>query len=374
MTAPPQRPTAPSTSLPPSRGITLRRFLPRLGASVVVAGLFWYLMRRGGVPVVPPASAFASVRWWTLGVYFLSLFVVQWFRAYRWDYLLRPIARVPTSRIIAIAWVGFFAIMMLPLRMGEVVRPVLLRRDGKISGSAAMGTIAAERVLDGLFVALVLAATLVLVPHPDLRGATFGGFDIANVPRAGFLTVLIFSGALVTLALFLVARRFMEDVTRKVVGLVSKRLAERLARMVGDLADGLRSLPDPKLMVPFMAQTAIYWGVNGLGMWFLGWGCGLDMTPGQGFAVMGVLAMGILLPAGPGLFGTFQLSVFLALRMYFSQEVVVGPGSAYVFLMYAAQFVFQTLTGVGALWFGHIDPRDALDGESREVASATSQG
>jgi len=363
VTAPPSAspPSPQLSSKAPPRTLTLARFVPRLIGSLLVAGLFWLLMSRGGVPVVPSRSAFAGVQWWTVGVYFASLFVVQWFRAYRWDYLLRPIARVPTSRIIAIAWVGFFAIMMLPLRMGEVVRPVLLRRDGRISGSAAMGTIAAERVLDGLFVAILLAATLAFVPHPDLRGVRFGAFPVENVVRAGYVTVAVFSAALVTLALFLVARRFMERLTRAVVGLVSPRLAERLSRMVGDLADGLRSLPDPKLMAPFLAQTAIYWGVNGLGMWFLGWGCGLPMTPGQGFSVMGVLAMGILLPAGPGLFGTFQLSVFLALRMYFPQETVVGAGAAYVFLMYAAQFVFTTLTGVGALWFGHIDPREALE-------------
>lgn len=357
-------PATPSTAPGKSPGapITLRRLLPRLVASLAVAALFVLLMARGGVPVLPPRTAFAQVQWWTVAVYFLSLFVVQWFRAYRWDYLLRPIAKVPTSRIIAIAWVGFFAIMMLPLRMGEVVRPILLRRDGKISGSAAFGTIAAERVLDGLFVALLLLATLALVPHPDLRGVSFGGIPVSGVPRAGFITAAVFACALVTLALFLVARRQMEALTRAVVGLVSPRLAERLSRMVGDLADGLRSLPDPKLMGPFLLQTAIYWGVNGLGMWFLGWGCGLSMTPGQGFSVMGVLAMGILLPSGPGLFGVFQLSVFLALRMYFPHETVVGVGAAYVFIMYAAQFIFQTVTGLGALWFGHIDPRDALEG------------
>lgn len=359
-TAPASSPAAPSKA-PPST-LTLARFIPRLAASLVVAALFVGMMLRGGVPVLPPRTAFESVRWWTVGVYFLSLFVVQWFRAYRWDYLLRPIAKIPTSRMIAIAWVGFFAIMMLPLRMGEVVRPVLLRRDGKISGSAAFGTIAAERVLDGLFVALVLIATLAFVPHPDLRGVSFGGIPVSGVAGAGYLTAGIFAAALVTLALFLVARRQMEALTRAIIGLVSPRLAARLSRMVGDLADGLRSLPDPKLMLPFLLQTAIYWGVNGLGMWFLGWGCGLPMTPGQGFAVMGVLAMGILLPAGPGLFGIFQLSVFLALRMYFPQEMVVSVGAAYVFLMYASQFVFTTLTGLGALWFGHINPREAIEG------------
>ncbi len=340
---------------------SLPAWLPRLVASLVVGGLFVMLFRRGDVPIVPPPGSFRQVHWWAVVGYFLSLFVVHWFRAWRWDYLLRPVARVPTSRIIAIAWVGFFAIMMLPLRMGEVVRPVLLRRDGKISGSAAMGTIAAERVLDGLFVALLLAATLAFVPRLPLEGVVFGGFPVARVVTLGYLTVAVFATALVVLSVFFAARRFAEAATLKVVGLVSDSLARRLSRMVGSLADGLRSLPDPRLMVPFLAQTSVYWGFNALGMWFLGWGCGLPMNPAQGFAVMGVLAMGILLPAGPGLFGPFQFSIFLALRMFFPDEVVRSEGVAYVFLMYLCQFVFTTLMGIGALWFGHIDPHHVLD-------------
>lgn len=348
-----------------------RAWIVRSVGSLAVAGLFVWFMRRGGLPMVPARDMFGSVKWWAVPVYMLTLVGVHWFRAWRWDYLLRPIARVPTSRIIAIAWVGFFAIMMLPLRMGEVVRPVLLRRDGRISGSAAMGTIAAERVLDGLFVALLLAATLAFVPRLPLDGVTFGNFPVAKVVTLGYLTVAIFGSALAVLVVFLAARRFAEMVTRKVVGVVSESLANRLARVVGDLADGLRSLPDPKLMVPFLGQTAIYWGINAIGMWLLGYGCGLEMTPAQGFAVMGVLAMGILLPAGPGLFGPFQYSIFLALRMYFPDEVVRTQGAVYVFLMYVCQLVFSSAAGLGSLWLGHIDPRDALGDEKSPPDTAT---
>lgn len=338
-----------------------RRWQVRLLVSLLVAGVFLLFMQRGGLPVVPDRDAFKYVRWWTVPTYFASLLVVHWFRAWRWDYLLRPVAKVPTSRIIAYAWVGFFAIMMLPLRMGEVVRPVLLRREGKISGSAALGTIAAERVLDGLFVAVLLAATLRFVPRLDLHGVRFAGFWMDQVPRYGYLTVAVFSSALVVLAFFLAARRLAERLTLSIIGFFHPRLAARLSRMVGDLADGLRSLPDPKLMGPFMVQTTIYWTVNALGMWLLGYGCGLAMTPAQGFAVMGVLAMGILLPAGPGLFGPFQYSIYLALRMFYPESEVLSKGSVYVFLMYACQFVFSTLTGVGSLWWAGIDPRAALE-------------
>jgi uncharacterized membrane protein YbhN (UPF0104 family) len=160
---------------------------------------------------------------------------------------------------------------------------------------------------------------------------------------------------------FLAARQWAERTTLRVVGLVSPALAARLSRMVGGLADGLRSLPDPRLMGPFLLQTGVYWSVNALGMALLGWGCGLPMTPAQGFAVMGVLAMGILLPSGPGLFGTFQLSVFLALRLYFPSEAVHHQGVAYVFLLYLSQFVFTTVMGLLPLWVEHINPREALE-------------
>ncbi|MDB4932424.1 MAG: hypothetical protein JWM10_4908 [Myxococcaceae bacterium] len=350
---------APATTPVPAP--THRQWQVRLLVSLLVAGAFLLFMRRGGVPLLPKREYFEFVKWWTVPTYFASLLIVHWFRAWRWNYLLRPVAKVPTSRIIAYAWVGFFAIMMLPLRMGEVVRPILLRREGNISGSAALGTIAAERVLDGLFVALLLAATLRFVPRPPLEGVTFSGIPVQMVVHYGYLTVAVFSAALFVLGFFLAARRLAERLTAAIVGLVSQRLATRLSRMVGDLADGLRSLPDPKLMGPFLLQTAIYWTVNALGMWLLGYGCGLPMTPAQGFAVMGVLAMGILLPAGPGLFGPFQYSIFLALMLYFPEHDVRTKGSVYVFLMYACQFVFTSIAGIGSLLWAHIDPRTALD-------------
>lgn len=348
----------PTPSLPPrpKRSGMLSRSL----VSLAIAGLFVWVIRRGGMPVVPSAQAFSHVRWWTVGAYLCSLMVVHWFRAWRWDYLLRPVARVPTRRIIAIAWIGFFAIMMLPLRMGEVVRPVLIRQDGKVTGSAAMGTIAAERVLDGLYVAILLALTMIFVPRQPLEGVVFLGFPVGQIVNGAYVTVAVFTAALVVLGFFLAARSFAEKATLTVVGLVSPALAQRLAKMVGGLADGLKSLPDPKLMGPFMLQTTVYWCVNALGMWMLGWGCGLPMHPGEGFAVMGVLAMGILLPAGPGLFGTFQLAMYLALRMYFPEATVRSEGAAYVFLMYLCQFVFTTTAGVIPLWTEHISPRDAM--------------
>ena len=48
-------------------------------------------------------------------------------------------------------------------------------------------------------------------------------------------------------------------------------------------------------------------------MWILARGCGIEnISIVQAFVVMGVLGVGILVPAGPGLFGAFQASTYAA--------------------------------------------------------------
>lgn len=340
---------------------TVRSLLSRLVVSLAIGGLFFWFLRRSGLNLAPRASDFANVKWWTVGAYFVLYTVVHYFRAIRWAHLLKPInANVPTRRLIAISFVGFLAIMLLPLRMGEVVRPVLIRQKGKISGSAALGTIAAERVLDGLYVAILLAVALTFVPKLSLDGVMLGNFAIANVPRLGYLLVLVFAGALATLAMFLWQHALAVKLTRSIIGLVSTSLADKLEKKVSDLADGLRAVPDPKLMLPFTVETLLYWGANALTMWLLGWGCGLPMTVGHAFAVMGVLAMGILLPSAPGLFGAFQFSVFAALLMYFPREVVMQQGAAYVFLMYVCQLAYHLVAGIIPIFTEKLSVMDAL--------------
>src|SRR5262245_16633895 len=48
-------------------------------------------------------------------------------RAWRWNNLLAPIgAPLPAGKLLAISSVGFLAILALPARLGEFVRPALL--------------------------------------------------------------------------------------------------------------------------------------------------------------------------------------------------------------------------------------------------------
>src|SRR5205823_12500303 len=89
-----------------------------------------------------------------LAAYLALLVILHLCRALRWNYLLAPLGvRIPPGPLLAISSVGFMAILALPARLGEFVRPGLLRKHG-VSASSALGTVAVERIVDGLLISL----------------------------------------------------------------------------------------------------------------------------------------------------------------------------------------------------------------------------
>lgn len=323
----------------------LLRILPKLLVSIALGALFAWLAARGGVPLLPPKSAFAQVAPFTIPAYLASLGLVHFFRASRWRFLIAPVKHVPLRDVILLNWIGFFAIFALPLRLGEIARPALTKLRYGIPISVGFGTVAAERVLDGLLTSLCVAFALLVLPRLDTADPV-----ARHLPTYGFMALLVFSCAFIALGMFLWQRALAVRLTQWGVGLFSKSLARLLAEKVGNVADGLRSIGSARLAALFLLESFLYWGANALGVWMLGRGCGLDMSLGRAVAVMGVLAIGILLPTGPGLFGNFQLAVAACLKLFFPDSVVASQGAVFVFLLYVLQSLVMVVAGVIPLY------------------------
>lgn len=343
----PERPLDASASARPSAApdSLVARLLPKLVLSLVLGALFAWLVAKGGVPLIPSADAFLEVKAWTVPAYVGTLLVTHYFRASRWRFLVAPIKPLPLREVVALNWIGFFAIFALPLRLGELARPALTKVRHGISVSAGIGTIAVERVIDGLLTSLCVAFGLFAIPRLPPVDA------FAHVlPTYGYVALVVFSGAFVALSLFLWQRDLAVRLVERTAGLVSPKLASFVAAKVGGVADGVRSIGQAHLLGYFMFETALYWMSNAGGMWLLGWGCGLPLGFEHAVAIMGILAIGILLPAGPGLFGNFQLAVSAALKLYFVESLVGHQGSVYIFLMYSIQAVVITVAGLVPLY------------------------
>ncbi len=333
------------TAAPAREQPLLLRLLPKLLVSLALGALFAWLSARGGVPLLPPARAFAGVAPWAVPVYLLSLLFVHYFRASRWRFLIAPVKHVPLREVILVNWIGFFAIFALPLRLGELARPALTKVRQGIPISVGFGTVAVERVLDGLLTSLCVAWALFVLPRLSPSDAV-----ARHLPTYGYLALLLFSSAFIALGMFLWQRRLAVRLTEWGFGLVSKPLGRLLAEKVGNVADGLRSIGSARLAAGFLFESLIYWSVNAIGVFLLARGCGLPVSLGHAVAVMGVLAIGILLPTGPGLFGNFQLAVSACLKLYFPDDVVATQGAVFVFLLYVLQSTVMVLAGVIPLY------------------------
>jgi uncharacterized membrane protein YbhN (UPF0104 family) len=354
-----------SSNPPPSQGF-LRRHTGKLAASVIITSGIVVMIRAGGLKFLPEGGDFQTFRerWWTLPAYVGTLLAMTWFRSVRWRFLLRSIAEVPRGRLFVVSCIGFAAILLMPFRIGEFVRPYLVRTPpskrgmpGAISLTAATSTVVAERIIDGLFLSVVLAMALLFVPtvHPLPDRVVGIPVTVHHVRVSGYLMLLLFATAFTTIGVFYFARSWAHRATLAVVGKVSRGLAEKLATMSEKFADGLHVLSRKDDALGFLFETAVYWGINALGMWLLAWGAGVthgdgtNPTFGEACALMGMLGCAILIPGPPGLLGVFQAGVYAGMTMFYPTSIVTGPGAAYVFLMYASQVVFQLVSGAACL-------------------------
>lgn len=339
----------------------LREVLLKLGLSVLVALLFVWLLRAGALPVWPGKEQLAAVGTGPLVVSTLLWSVMHTVRALRWQLLVSSVADLPRIRVFGVALVGFTAGLILPLRTGEAVRPVLLGREGA-SPWAAAGTVAAERVLDGAFISAVLLVAITLAPPLDVLPTHVGQLkvNVALVPHGASVAAALFVSAFFVLLAFYRFRAVSQALCRRLLSPVSPKLAEGVTRRLVELTSGLGFLSRARVNVPFALLTVVYWGLNVLGLFILARGAGFDSLSVVGAAAaLGVMAVGITLPSAPGLFGSYQLSLYAGLLLYLSVDDVQGVGAAMVFCMYVAQVLIHLVAGVVGWVLLAVKPRAA---------------
>lgn len=95
------------------------------------------------------------------GAVFLGAYVV---RALRWRLFLAP-DQVSVPRVVGIYFVAIFVNWLLPLRGGELVKSLMLRRSNGIPVSRSLATVTMDKAMD-LLPAIALIA---LVPFMDLQ-------------------------------------------------------------------------------------------------------------------------------------------------------------------------------------------------------------
>ncbi len=299
----------------------------------------WFVVRRMDPPAMWAALRQLGVR--AVLLYTATLAVTHFFRAWRWQYLLRPIGvSLAPGRLLSISSVGFMAILAMPVRLGEFIRPYFVVRGGQSRMSAVLGTVAVERIVDGLLISLLFFGSY-LASDASTYSAPLRFAAWASV--LGFLSLTVF---------LLCALRWTETTIRVALGMTllprfSPAIATKIADKLRALIQGFQVLRDPKNLLPFLLQSVLYWGVNGFGMWLLANDMNLDISVSAAFATMAFTGVVISLPNAPGNVGQFHAGILLGLAAYLPASVVSSYGQAYAIALHAIQTVWYV--GVGLI-------------------------
>lgn len=326
---------------------TAKRCLQLVIGLAISAFFIWLTLREVDLGHVALALSAANLGY--LVPYFAILTAIHFCRTLRWGILLEPIGKPTFSRLNLASAVGIMGLVVMPFRLGELARPLLIAEHGKIRPSAAMGSIVVERVVDGLCMALVLFIALFFSTPVDTAPE-----QLAWARRGGVLVFCAFLAILAFIVLAYAKRAFAVGLVRAIVGRLSTKLADRLAGMLDAFIGGLRLVPDRRKIALFFALTLTYWTINGLGMQLLARGFGLHLDVAAAFTVLGILVIGVMIPAGPGMLGTFQGAVILGMELFFPGEAFKNAVFAYAWLLWAAQFGQQVLFGMYYILLGKV--------------------
>lgn len=333
---------------PPSPSSPRRRLLTWL-ASLVGGALFLWLassrLRLWPDDLLVPMPWLLML---ALGVHVPYALV----RAMRLRYLLDPVvvAADPSRKglgrtvLYGSGLVSFLVLLVLPLKLGELSRPLLLARahEPGVGLPEALAAVATERIIDGLVICGMLFGGLAVVAElgPDAAA------HLPDVRAVGQAMLVLF---VVGLVLLVAAARAPERAAA-LAGRLPGTLGGRAAVVVQRVAEPVRPLLDPHRAIPLLGWSLVYWAITTFQLWLVLRGCGVLLPPAAAMAVVAIVGLSIQLPGGPAQAGTFQIGASLALGLFLDEAELLGPGSTFAAAMYAMQLVGAAMMALPGLW------------------------
>jgi uncharacterized protein (TIRG00374 family) len=253
------------------------------------------------------AASFERISWWPVvpfGLLFAAHYIL---RAIRWRYLLPndELAGPSIRQLFDSIILGNLATCILPFRLGEFIRPLVLTRWTTYGFGSAFISVVIERFFD---LATVLISFFVIVQLlPDLPdGLHIAAYSLGSLAFA--LLVFIVGGCLFP--------GVIERIVALCVAPLPRGLANFVKRFCGDLLRGAAVIKTPSRLCIILLLTALVWLTA-----YLQFQVVLLMFPfNQSFLLsvtLGVfVALAIAVPSAPGFVGVFQMGCVAAASLF----------------------------------------------------------
>jgi hypothetical protein len=299
-----------------------------IGAIVGSAAL-WLTFR--GVEWAELQAALKGVdAWLTCGALILNIAALL-VMVVRWQVFLAAIGQpVSFGDAFRAMIVGQMTNILIPLRLGELVRVHALSQQTGAPRTEILVTIAVEKVLDALLFGGSLLVVTVLAIAPERVSARPLTFVLATALLAGLVWVLRFRPGAVASASAALCRKLPDRMGSFVI--------ERFRRLLAGVA-ALRTLHTTANVA---ALSVLMIALSVLTNYVLFLAFDLDLSMMAAFILLLLLKAGSVPPSLPGKLGTVNLVTAFALSLYgVSEPVAVG----YAVVLYVVTLLPKVLIG-----------------------------
>jgi glycosyltransferase 2 family protein len=258
----------------------------------------------------------------------LSLFM----RSLRWSNILNSIISLNQKILFPISSVGISAITILPLRLGEVVRPYLLSRDGKVPFSSAFASIVFEKILDTIMIVVVLSVVIIFSSVP---------IWVINAGVGLFISISTF---LLFLVLVFLYQEKSAALLSELITFLPEKYSDPIQNIFLNFLKGLAIFSNPKDIFMASLTSILLWVTYGLIVYSMFLFHSFNLSFIAAYTVVVITFLATSLPAAPGFLGTFQYGCFLALTNYgIAEENAAFFSITYYFVMVGTNVIVGLL-------------------------------
>jgi uncharacterized protein (TIRG00374 family) len=282
-------------------------------------------------------------------------------RVYRWQLILGSSQHVGFWQAFHPLMIGFMLNCILPGRVGEVARPVILHQKEQFPFSTGLATVAAERTFDAIILLLLFSWMLTVVHIDPVMEIHFGGYAlnktllISAAKGITRLSLLLLSGiVLVALEssrswmnrLFLKIPKLFFFTSQAFQELVYQHVSLVLVRFTLSFSKGFLLLKEPWKMAGCFGLSLLIWGLNVVSYYTMTLGApGVNLSFAELSVVMVIVCLFISIPSAPGFWGIWEAGGVFALALF---GVSAKDAAGFTLANHAVQMFPVIVVGMGS--------------------------
>ena len=253
-------------------------------------------------------------------------------RAVRWRIILESAKKISVARAFHPMMIGFMINCVLPGRLGEVARPVILQKEEKVPFATGLATVAAERIFDIGFLILLFMLTAGMLRIDPHQNVVFGRFQLNQESLQAIFGGMLKLGAVLLAGIIMFSIGRIREVIYTAIMFVptlfffagqrfrssfKKKICEPVIGILQNIAQGFALIKYPKKIFLCAFFSVLIWGLQAFSYYLFSLGSpGINLTYPEMAATLAIICLFISLPSVPGWWGLWEAGGVFALSLF----------------------------------------------------------